>query len=565
MSVSLPQLLPGPTFTHAAGSARAGRQEAGRRLPAPVAAFLAVAAAVAAAVTAAFAAPPAAAAEPAGVAAAPGASGEDNEMGATSGTTIPIASESEITSPDGLVRAGEACLENGDAGRARELFEQALQMRPDDPRALRGLGRALTARRRHVEAEALYRDMENRHIAAIDARLGRARLRSLQGDHEGARRFYKDALQADPGNVEARLGMAREAHALGLDAQALSQADNLALDHPGNEEALALRKTIHDDLSPRIEIAPSVQDDDAGNRLEQVTVTGTFMARPQTAVSVALTGAPTTSECGDAIDCAAFVSPVPADGGVATDARMLVAGTVIRVVRPLTFEARVGVFQEEPLDGGHRTQLFGDGVIRWEAGPRLTLRGRTARRPLLDSAALVDRGIHLDTGDLLIEYRLHPLWTVTGTGELGRYSDGNARESAEATITFQAPIARPVVTSTAVARLGRHHDDRDTGYLDPIHYDAQTLTVTIADDALAGRITWSVEGTFGRQAYDPNYSETAPVAPPDSPVAGGAARLGFEIGDRVGLVAWHRRTNDALATAPGFPARLSGLMLRVRL
>jgi tetratricopeptide (TPR) repeat protein len=554
---TLPQLLPGPTFTRAAGSARPGLPGAGRPQAALVAAFLAVAAA--------FAAPSATGAGLAGVAGPPGAAEEDNGMGATSSSTTPIASASEIASPDGLIRAGEACLASGDAGRARELFEQALLLRPDDPKALLGLGRALTARRRYVEADALYRDMEDRHIAAIDARLGRARLRSLQGDHEGARRFYKDALQADPGNVEARLGMAREAHAIGLDAQALAQADNLVLDHPGNGEALVLQKTIHDDLSPRIEITPSVQDDDAGNRLEQVTVTGTFMARPQTAVSVALTGARTTSECGDAIDCAAVAPPAPADGSVATDARMLVAGTVIRVIRPLTFEARVGVFQEEPLDGGHRTQLFGDGVIHWEAGPRLTLRGRTARRPLLDSAALVDRGIHVDTGDLLIEYRLHPLWTVTGTGELGRYSDGNAREFAEATLTFEGPIARPVVTTTAVVRLGRHHDDRDMGYLDPIHYDAETVTVTIADAVLDGRITWSLEGTFGRQAYDPNDYETAPVAPSDSPVAGGAARLGFDLGDRVSLEAWHRRTNDALATAPGFPARLSGLMLRVRL
>jgi thioredoxin-like negative regulator of GroEL len=516
-----------------------------------VAAFLAV--------TAAFAAPPATGAGPAEVA------GEDKGMGTTSSSTTAIAIATEVASADGLVRAGEACLASGDAGRARELFEQALQMQPDDPKALVGLGRALTARRRYVEADALYRDMEDRHIASIDARLGRARLRSLQGDHEGARHFYKDALQADPGNLEARLGMAREAHAIGLDAQALPQADNIVVDHPGNAAALALQKTIHNALSPRIEFAPSVQEDDAGNRLEQVTVTGTFMARPQTAVSVALTGARTTSECGDAIDCAAFVTPVPADGSVETEARTLVAGTVIRVIRPLTFEARVGALQEEPLDGSRRTQIFGDGVILWEAGPRLTLRGRTARRPLLDSAALVDYGIHVDTGDLRLEYRLDPLWTVTGIGELGRYSDGNAREFARTTLTFQAPTTRRVVTTTLAVVLGRHHDDRDMGYLDPIHYDAETVTVAIADVVLGGRLTWSLEGTFGRQAYDPNDSEVAPVAPPDSPVSGGAARLGFDLGDRVHLEAWHRRTNDALATAPGFPARLSGLTVRIRL
>jgi tetratricopeptide (TPR) repeat protein len=469
------------------------------------------------------------------------------------------------TTPDELIRAGEICLANGEAGQARDLFERALQLRPDDERALIGLGRALTARRRYVEAEALFRDMEDRRIAAIDARLGRARLRSLQGDHEGARKFYKDALQADPGNVEARLGMAREAHALGLDAQARPQADSLVLDHPENAEARALQKRIHDDLSPRLEFTPRQQDDDGGNRVEQLTVSGTFMALPQTAVTVALTGLRSTSECGDAIDCAAFVPPPANDDSVATDARTLVAGTVIRVIRPLTFEGRVGVMQEESLDGSRRTQIFGDGVIRWEAGPSLTLRGRTARQPLFDSAALVDRGIHVDTGELRLDFRLHPLWTATGTGELGRYSDGNAREFAEATLTFHVPIPRPAVTTTAAVRLGRHHDDRDEGYLDPIRYDSETVTLALADAFAAGRVTWSVEGTFGRQEYDPNNQETAAVAPPDTPIAGGAARLGFVLGDRVHLEAWHRRTNDALATAPGFAARLSGVVLRIRL
>jgi tetratricopeptide repeat protein len=486
-------------------------------------------------------------------------------METNGGSGTPIAEASEISTPDDLIRAGETCLANGDAAQARDLFERALQLRPDDARALLGLGRALTARRRYVEADALYRDMENRHIAAIDARLGRARLKGLQGDHEGARKFYKDALQADPGNVEARLGMAREAHALGLDGQARPQADSLALDHPENPEARALKKKIDDDLSPHVEITPRVQDDDAGNRVEQLTTGGSFMALPQTSVSVDLTGIRSGSACGDAIDCAAFVPPPADDDSVTTDSRTLLVGTVIRVIRPLTFEGRVGAYQEEPLDGSRRTLMYGDGVIRWEAGPTLTLRGRTARTPLFDSAALVDRGIHVDTGELRLDFRMHPLWTASTTGELGRYSDGNAREFAEATLTFHAPVPRPIVTTTATVRLGRHHDDRDMGYLDPIRYDSETVTVAIADAVADGHITWSLEGTFGRQEYDPNNQETAAVAPPDSPVAGGAARVGFDLGDRVRLEAWHRRTNDALATAPGFPAHLSGVMLRVRL
>ena len=78
-------------------------------------------------------------------------------------------------------------------------------------------------------------------------------------------------------------------------------------------------------------------------------------------------------------------------------------------------------------------------------------------------------------------------------------------------------------------------------------------------------IVWTVAGTWGRQSYDPNEFETAAVGQEDSPLTGGSARVGVGLGDRTRLEAWHQRTNDALATAPGFPVRISGLSLKVRL
>ncbi|HKQ97150.1 MAG TPA: tetratricopeptide repeat protein [Candidatus Polarisedimenticolia bacterium] len=477
--------------------------------------------------------------------------------GETRATDAPTAEE--------LIAKGQVCLENGDASQARELFEAAIQLSPDATEAHVGLGRALTARRRYVEAEALYVDMENRKIAPIEARLGRARLRSLQGDHEGARRYYRDVVQADPSNLEARLGLVREEHVLGLDNQALPQIDSLVQDHPESDAARRLQKRIHDDLRPHIGIAPEVRHDDGGNRLSRATAFGSFMADPQTEVTVAVAGIDTTADCNDAIDCAAFTTPPTTDPRVTTESRSITGGTVIRIARPLVFEARLGFIQEEPLDGGDRTLLYGDGVIRWDVGPRLALRGTTERRPLIDSAALVDRGIRLDTGTLSLSYRLHPLWIAAGTGELGRYSDGNARESLETTLTFRGTVPRPTVLTTAAVRLRRHNDDRDMGYLDPIRYDSETITVTLTDEALNGRFTWTVAGTWGRQSYDPNEFETAAVGQEDTPLTGGSARVGVGIGDRTRLEAWHQRTNDALATAPGFPVRISGLSLKVRL
>jgi hypothetical protein len=116
------------------------------------------------------------------------------------------------------------------------------------------------------------------------------------GDHEQARLFYIDVNRADPRNVEARIGAVREAHALGLDRQALPQSDTLVLDHPESAEARALQKEIHLSQQPTLEFAPALQEDNGGNRLASLLLAGSFMAEPQTHVRVALTGNETESD-----------------------------------------------------------------------------------------------------------------------------------------------------------------------------------------------------------------------------------------------------------------------------
>ena len=464
-------------------------------------------------------------------------------------STQEIRTEDETArSPEELIRRGEICLENGAAAEARNLFEAALHQRPDDSRALLGLGRALTARRRYLEAEAIYSDMEKRHIQPIDARLGRARLRALQGNHEGAKQFYKDVLQADPGNLEARLGLAREAHALGLDRTALAQSDNLVLDHPESEAARALQREVHDGLRPRLELDAAAGSDDGDNRTRSFGVAYTFMAEPQSAVRVAFTAHEATL-----------------DDAVTTDARLLTAGWTARLIRPLTLQARLGAAQEEPLEGGDRVVLIGDGDIHWEVGPRFTILAFAARRPLLDSAPLIDWGIRVDSGEMRLQYRHHPSFAVTADGELSRYSDGNARETATAAVTWVPEALRPRVTTTLDVRLRWFNDDRDYGYLDPIRYESERLTVRLADEEAGGRFAWSLTGTIGRQDYDENDFQRVPVAEPDTPLRGGAASFVARIGDRLRLEAFHLRTNDALESSPGFPVRRSGLTLTIRL
>ena len=125
--------------------------------------------------------------------------------------------------------------------------------------------------------------------------------------------------------------------------------------------------------------------------------------------------------------------------------------------------------------------------------------------------------------------------------------------------------SRPHVTLIAEARLRRVNDDRDLGYLDPVHYDSETLALRLGDTWGGERLFWRVEGTLGLQDYDPNAFDRAPVAAPESPLRGGSATLGAALGERVRFELYYSRTNDALASDPGFAVRRGGLTLRVRL
>jgi hypothetical protein len=417
----------------------------------------------------------------------------------------------------------------------------AAEAGPDlEAQRLLAQGRDLEARRHWDEAEAHFLKMEKARIAPIQAHLGRARVKAAIGDHEQARLFYIDVNRAD----------------LGLDRQALPQSDTLVMDHPESAEARALQKEIHLSQRPQLEFAPALQEDNGGNSLATLLFAGSFMAEPQTHVRVALTGNETESESAPGFT---------GSGDPQLDTTTLVAGVASHLVKPLSFEARAGAARQEDLDGDERTLVMGDALLRWEARPALTLVGTTARKPLLDSAALVDWGIRLDTAALDIWWRFSPAWTLEGYGELGHYSDGNARQGMRAGLEWRTPWPRPALTLAGVARLMRYNDDRDFGYLDPIRYDQEYLRVRLADQLDGGRFSWRVEGTYGRQAYDENDAPRAPVATPDTPVHGGSGSITWRFADRYRLEAYHLRTNDAIETAPGFPVRRSGLSFKVTL
>ena len=458
-----------------------------------------------------------------------------------------------------------------DLKEAIVCYEGLRARHADDPRVLLGLGQALAWRGRYAEADAVYREMEDHRIETIKAHLGRAQILAWSGEYDEAGRFYRDILKADPGNLEARLGLARAEHWQGLDRTARAQADNIVLDHPDSKEARDLQTEIHKGLRPRALADAFRYSDNDSNRVDGATAGVTFMGEPQTSIRIALSGYDASWRCKDPALCDEFVTGPGVNEEVSTRASVLMAGVTSRLIRPLHFHARLGAVREESFDGsavtglegGARTRLIGGGYIRWQVGPRFTMTGYAARDPLLDTPVLIDKGITVDSGDAVLEFRFRPAWNLAGSGGYALYSDGNRRLTAGAAVTWRLPVAHPYLTSTVDLRYRSFQEDLNHGYFDPLRFDSELLTVAVWDDLRHGRFYWGIEATIGRQAFDTD-------AGPDLEAGGGDtvqafyAMAGIGLDDRAGLEAFYSRGDYALQLATGFEATRTGVSLRYR-
>jgi tetratricopeptide (TPR) repeat protein len=454
---------------------------------------------------------------------------------------------------------------NHDLSESIRIYRELRQTAPADPRVLLGLGQALSWRGRYAEADAVYRDMEDRKIEPIQAHLGRARILGWQGRLDEALTFYRDVMRADPGNLEARVGLARVHHWQGLDRAALAQADNVVLDHPENAEAKELREAIRLSLHPRAELEASRSNDSDSNRVDGATATCTFMAEPQTSVRIAYSAYRAEFRCEDAGFCD---EPGLAVGEVVgTDAQVVTGGLTSRIVGPLTFHARAGAAREETFNGGTRLVAVGGGFLRWQVGPRFAMVGNGGREAMLDTAPLIDRGLRVDTADVRLEHRFRPAWLLSGGVGYGSYSDGNARQSAGAAIEWRLPRANPWIAATFDVRYRGFNVNKNNGYFDPLRYQSELLTMLIWDDHQDGRITWRVEGTYGRQDFDlglPPPSDDSAEAHHDT-VQAVSGTVAVGMGPRATLEAFYSRSDYALQVATGFVATRAGFTLRIRM
>ncbi len=437
------------------------------------------------------------------------------------------------------------------------LYRALRGTHPDDARVLLGLGNCLSWAGRYSEAEAVFKYMEDRRIEPVQAHAGRARLRGWQGNLDEAEHFWRDVLRADPGNLDARIGMAYVHHWQGLDRTAREQADNIVLDHPESKDAKELKETIRRTLRPHADADTFRYSDTDSNRVDGAVASCTFMAEPQTSIRIAYSTYDASFRCEDGRFCD---EPGLAVGDAIDTRAQSLSGTLTsRVIRPLTFNARLGAVREETFGGGARLVGTLGGYLRWQVGPRFAVGTSGGRDAFLDTAPLIDRGIRTTDANARVEFRYRPAWLLSGSAGAASFSDGNARRTAGAALEWRLPVSHPWVSGTLDVRYRGFNADEDNGYFDPLRYDSELLTVAVRDDYRDGRFYWHLEGTYGRQAF------TLGAVKRDDAVSGGNALAGINFANgRAAFEASYARSDYALNVAQGFTYSRTGFYFRFR-
>ncbi len=119
--------------------------------------------------------------------------------------------------------AGDGALADGRYGLARALYEEALAIDPESPKAHRGLGSAHQQLGQLDEARHHYGEAVRRQPANARYRFYLARVASALGDKSAAARELEESLRLDPGNAAARVNLGVVLTGLGAAERAEAQ------------------------------------------------------------------------------------------------------------------------------------------------------------------------------------------------------------------------------------------------------------------------------------------------------------------------------------------------------
>jgi tetratricopeptide (TPR) repeat protein len=323
-------------------------------------------------------------------------------------------------------------------------YDSLLSDQPDLRQAKLDRARALSWAGRLDEALAAYRTLLAKDSVDRDALLGSAQVRGWKGNLPEAERQYGAILSRDSRDVDARVGLGYVYLWEGREGAAGRQAKYaLALDstHKAGRE---LRRLARASTRSSVETVASWSNDSDDNTSYGQTLTAS---------------APLGSE----VSSFGSVNGLQASDPLRQARRVGGEAGLSLVLGHFRVSGAGGARRLEPDVAPPRTSATYRGRVGYRPVPAMGLSLSYSRSPFDETAALIERGLDLESLDAGIDVKPLPALTLYGGGGAAWLSDGNHRTGGSAGLTQQ------IQRRFFVGAFGRtmSYEQRGIGYFSP--------------------------------------------------------------------------------------------------
>ena len=447
------------------------------------------------------------------------------------------------------------------------VYERLLAVTPEDDEARVEMAKICGWAGRYDEARAIYTDLIDRKDHALEAGVGMGDLASWEGNLPEASRWYRQVLQADEGNEKATLGLARVHHWQGLDREAMREAEKAVERFPKSREAAKLRDEIRDTLRPTVSPAFDRTLESDTNDLKATRVTASLHADPQTTVDLSLSRHEASFRCrAGATGAPDDLCPGETPGEIVSTRADSVSGLYsTRMGTWLVVDGRVGVNRLRRFDGESRTGLSGGASATVTPSDRYGFGAGVTREALTETARLIDNNVYIDAVAARGWYRFSDIYTVRGSAQRGRFSDGNDRNVFSGSIEAKLPLRHPRLTLGAAGRWVSYANGDGlprvpVGYFSPDRIAAYVATAALSDSFLQKRFYWSADLQAGVQ----NISNKGVSSGSDN-IFGWNLLAGWNITHDISAEAAFGRSDYAQQVSSGYNSEHYGFLVRIRL
>jgi hypothetical protein len=377
--------------------------------------------------------------------------------------------------------------------------------------------------------------------AGRDVRLGLALAYSWSGRQGDAAAVYRGLLAENPDDEEARLGLGRALiwdNRLHEGYQVLLTAERRRPASGPQRSASAFLLTVLDEYDPHAEIAWSVTRDS-----DELTVRR-LGAVVRTNVRNIL------------VEAGGGVARLTQDGRPDITVPRMRAGVIAPLAPHWTLHAYGWLDRyrsDGPLTAGggelDRARLGADAWLTWLPAPRMRLDLGAGSHPV-ETYDAIDRDVHYEPVSLSADWRWARRWTLSGSGEVASYSDGNRRSRASMRLSWRRDGAW-TLTAGPVAYYMDYTTPYPGGYWAPDWVRNASLAAAVKRHW--GRVAVRLDGSWGLEMEQGAEAIS---------VGGAAGHVGWRVATGWLLAADISHSRSRLASDSGYNRTALGVRVR---